>query len=184
MSTRVWSVVWFLALALCWVGQTRAQSLNDDEVYGHLVDAAVEQFARANWEEARALFERAQTVQPNARALRGLGMADFNLHAYARATAELEAALGAQAQPLDSELRTQVDTLLHRAKPFVARNGSSSCHRRTRCCTWMTSPRWRDARQRLLLDLGIHTVRIEGREPTRPWSSDCWCAAAARASWP
>lgn len=132
------------------------------DVYGELIDGAVEEFTRGRFEEARTLFERAHAVQPNARALRGLGMCDFNLRAYARATYELEAALDSSLQPLDADLRAQVEALLLRAQPFVAR------------ITLRLSPAdaaltvdhvagLRDREGRLLLDLGAHVVQLEAR---------------------
>jgi len=148
-------------LAVCSGGIARAQSQTEaTPIYDELIDGAVAAFGHGDWASARLLFERAAAVHPNARPLRGMGMADFNLHAYARATEELEAALAAQVQPLDAPLRLQVAELLVRASSSVAR---VELHLQPADATLRVDGEApiRDARGRLLVDLGRHSLRIE-----------------------
>jgi len=89
--------------------------------YTALIDSAVEEFAGGRWVEARALFGRAQAMYPNARALRGVGMAAFELRDYVEACRALEGALLATRRPLSVEQRRQVEALRARALNFVGR---------------------------------------------------------------
>ena len=73
--------------------------------YRDTVERAVLEFAAGHFEESRALFARAHALFPNARTLRGLGMAEFELRNYVIAIEHLEAALANQARPLDEDLR-------------------------------------------------------------------------------
>ena len=134
--------------------------------YDQLVDSGVAEFASGHWAEARLLFERAHVLRPSARTLRALGMSDFNLHSYARALYELEAALASGEQPLDASMRSQVELLVRRATPLVGRfsithtpaSGSLSADGRAPV---------RDLQGRLLLDIGQHTLalRATGHAP-------------------
>lgn len=93
----------------------------DDDAYRAVVDEAVREFSAGRWEEARALFARAHERLPNARTLRGLGMAAFEMRMYVQAIRELEAALGDPRKPLDGELAAQVRELVTKARAFVGR---------------------------------------------------------------
>src|SRR6188508_389327 len=73
----------------------------DDAAYRASVDEAVAEFSAGHWEEARTLFKRAHERQPNARTLRGMGMAAFEMRMYVTAIRELEAALRDARKPLD-----------------------------------------------------------------------------------
>lgn len=89
--------------------------------YGPLIDSAVEEFAAGRWAEARALFGRAQAMYPNARALRGVGMAAYELRDYVEAYRALGDALVATRRPLSAEQRAQVEALRARTENFVGR---------------------------------------------------------------
>ena len=89
--------------------------------YASLIDSAVEEFAAGRWAEARALFSRAQAMYPNARALRGAGMAAFELRDYVEAYRSLSEALVATRRSLSAEQRAQVEALRARAQNFVGR---------------------------------------------------------------
>ncbi len=89
--------------------------------YGALIDSAVEEFAAGRWAEARALFGRAQAMYPNARALRGVGMAAYELRDYVEAYRALGDALVATRRPLSAEQRAQVEALRARTENFVGR---------------------------------------------------------------
>jgi hypothetical protein len=102
---------------LAGAGDARAQEGN----YGATISSALSEFEEGRYAEARALFLRAHELQPSARTQRGIGMAAFEMRAYADATRALSAALVETRRPLDGPQRTQVQALLDRAVGFVGR---------------------------------------------------------------
>jgi hypothetical protein len=91
------------------------------EGYAPIVDAAIEEFSVGRWAEARALFLQAHALFPNARTLRGVGMAAYEIGDYPAAVRALEEALTHAARPLSDEQREQVEALLSRARLLVGR---------------------------------------------------------------
>ncbi len=89
--------------------------------YRALIDEAVTEYEAGHFEESRALFGQAHALLPNARTLRGLGMAEFELRNYAASAGYLERALASQSRPLSGELRAKTETLLERANRFIGR---------------------------------------------------------------
>jgi len=89
--------------------------------YRKIVEDAKQEYDRGNYLEARALFAKAFALFPNARALRGQGMAEFELRNYGDSVASLEKALASTVRPLEGSLRTETEQLLGRARSFVAR---------------------------------------------------------------
>ena len=89
--------------------------------YRSAVDDAIGEYEAGHFAESRALFERAHALFPNARSLRGLGMAEFELRNYPASIYYLEQALAATAKPLQNELRSETESLLERARGFVGR---------------------------------------------------------------
>lgn len=87
--------------------------------YRGIVDSALDEFDAGHWAEARALFERAHAIFPNARTLRGMGMAAFELRDYVAARRSLEASLTETRRSLTDEQRAQVTELVGRARVFV-----------------------------------------------------------------
>lgn len=100
--------------------RARAQEDTPPEGYRALVDAAIEESGEGRWAEARALFRQAHAMHPNARTLRGIGMASYELRDYTEAVRSLSAALDDTRTPLTADQRTQVGDLLARARAFVA----------------------------------------------------------------
>jgi tetratricopeptide (TPR) repeat protein len=92
-----------------------------DAAYRGAIDDAVQEFSAGHWEEARALFKRAHELSPNARTLRGMGMAAYEMRLYVQAIRELEAALRDTRKPLDAALRANVQQLIVKAREFVGR---------------------------------------------------------------
>jgi hypothetical protein len=88
--------------------------------YAQAVDAAVREFQEGDFEDARAFFAEAHALFPNARTLRGLGHSEFELRLYVQAIAHLEASLSSTVRPLSAEQRTEVESLLARARNLVA----------------------------------------------------------------
>src|SRR5688572_7254192 len=54
--------------------------------YKRAVEEALKEYGLGHFEEARSLFRRAHGIYPNARTLRGLGMVEFELRHYVRAS--------------------------------------------------------------------------------------------------
>lgn len=108
-----------LALTLTPLAVAHAQDGGPPPEYRPLVDSALDEFDAGHWAEARALFERAHTMFPNARTLRGIGMAAFELRDYVAARRALEAALVETRRSLTDEQRAQVTDLVTRARVFV-----------------------------------------------------------------
>lgn len=89
--------------------------------YRHAIAQAVFEFRQHNFAEARSYFARAHAIDPSARTLRGLGMAEFELHNYRECTQQLEAALQSPKRRLEGELRAETDELLKRAQVLIGR---------------------------------------------------------------
>jgi hypothetical protein len=89
--------------------------------YREAVDSAIAEYEAGQFTESRSLFERAHGLFPNARALRGMGMAEFELRNYPASIYFLEQALASPVRPLQNELRTETEKLLARARGFVGR---------------------------------------------------------------
>jgi hypothetical protein len=87
--------------------------------YERAIDRAVDEHERGHFEEAREHFREAHDVFPNARTLRGLGKAEFELRNYGESVRHLTAALTSTVRPLTPELRDEVHVLLERAKAYV-----------------------------------------------------------------
>jgi hypothetical protein len=97
---------------------TRALAEDD---YESIVAEAVAEFQRQNWIEARALFKRAHEIRPNARTLRGAGIAAFEAKLYVDAYQDLTAALASKVKPLTAAQRTDAQRILARTGTFIAR---------------------------------------------------------------
>lgn len=93
----------------------------DPPGYAAAIDGALGEFQAGRWAEARALFLRAHAVFPNARTLRGIGMASFEMGDYPATIEALEDSLASPIRPLTEEQRGQVESLLARAHALVGR---------------------------------------------------------------
>jgi hypothetical protein len=88
--------------------------------YRPLISEAVAEYDAGNFAEARSLFDKANTLYTTARALRGLGMVEFELRNYSDSVSFLEKALDSKVQPLEGKLRAETEALLGRARGFIA----------------------------------------------------------------
>jgi hypothetical protein len=95
-----------------------ADGKEDAEYRAAIQDGLAEYDAR-HFEEARILFRRAHQIGPNARTLRGIGMASFELRDYVAAVRALSAALIETRKPLSLEQRTHAQGLLERSRLFI-----------------------------------------------------------------
>jgi len=88
--------------------------------YRVAVERAVAAYGASDFAVARQQFERAHQVYPNARTLRGLGMAELALHDAASAVQHLEQALGSRVLPLEGSLRAAAEQTLREARQQLA----------------------------------------------------------------
>lgn len=96
----------------------KSEGREDAKYRDTLKDALAEYDAR-HFEEARILFRRAHEINPNARTLRSIGMASFELRDYVAAVRALSASLVETRKALSPEQRTHVQGLLDRSRMFV-----------------------------------------------------------------
>ena len=97
--------------------QTRA---SEDAEYRSVIEEALQEFNRGNWEEASALFERAHRINPSARTLRGMGLTAYEARRYVDSIRHLTEALSETRRPLTQAQRDEVTATLDRARRFVA----------------------------------------------------------------
>ena len=93
--------------------------------YRNAIDSALAEFELGNYAEAREHFRVAHGLDPSARTLRGLGIAEFELRNYPDSVLLLEQALASEIKPLTADMRTQVENVLRRARGYV---GEISIH--------------------------------------------------------
>ena len=96
-----------------------ASSLDADARYRSALKEALTEYDANHFEEARILFRRAHEINPNARTLRSIGMASFELRDYVSAVRALSAALLETRKPLSSDQRTHAQGLLERSRMYV-----------------------------------------------------------------
>jgi hypothetical protein len=105
-------------------GRGRASGGQDDPQqsaeYRRLVQQALDEFQRGNWDEAAGLFAQAHKLSPSARTLRGMGLAAFEGRRYVDALRDLRAALESTVNPLTAEQRAEVTETVSRAEHYVA----------------------------------------------------------------
>lgn len=89
--------------------------------YREAVEQALSELSVGHFSEARAMFLHAHTLFPNARTLRGLGLAEFELRSYVECIEHLEQSLASGVRPLDAQLREETERLLERASRYVTR---------------------------------------------------------------
>jgi tetratricopeptide (TPR) repeat protein len=109
-----------LLLLLCLLPAWPLQAQEAQPDYAGLVRDAVLAQQAGDYAQAIAMFQAAHQLSPNARTLRGLGVAEFLAGDPVAAIGHLEAALVHPEKPLDPELRTAVEELLQRARAMVA----------------------------------------------------------------
>lgn len=82
---------------------------------------ALEAYAKGDFAAARIFLERAHSLEPSARTLRGLGIVAFSQARLFEAIRYLDAALASDVKPLPPELRASVEELLAHAWGQVGR---------------------------------------------------------------
>ncbi len=137
----------------------RSDVLAEPTGYRGLIAEAVAEYEARHFEEARALFRRAHEMFPNARTMRGQGMAEFELRNYRGAIQCFESALSSRVRPLGPALRTETVRLIARAGRFVSRV-RLTLHPSTASVLVDGVPVPDEPEAVLLLSIGSHTVEI------------------------
>lgn len=89
--------------------------------YDAEIDRGISEFQAGNFAEARGAFMKAHQIFPNARTLRAIGKAEFELKNYVEAYGYLEQALSSEARALTAEQRADVQRLLERTRGYLTR---------------------------------------------------------------
>src|ERR1700690_1915721 len=112
-------VVLALVLASAVAMAEEGSTPDADARYRSTLKDALAEYDASHFEEARILFRRAHEINPNARTLRSIGMASFELRDYVAAVRALTAALVETRKALNSEQRTHAQGLLERSRMYV-----------------------------------------------------------------
>jgi len=113
------SLISVLALSTAHARAADESSSGDDAKYRATLKEALAEYDANHFEEARILFRRAHELNPNARTLRSIGMASFELRDYVAALRALTAALVETRKPLNAEQRAHAQGLLEKSRMFV-----------------------------------------------------------------
>jgi hypothetical protein len=123
-KSHVWTSIALLAALWAPVSHVAAQrganKASHSAEYKKTIDEALKEYELGHWDEAAALFGRAHELNPNARTLRGMGLAAFENRKYTLALTQLQAALTDTRNPLSASQREQVKAVIGRASIFVA----------------------------------------------------------------
>lgn len=96
-----------------------AAAAQENAEYQSLIAEAVTEFDAHRFAEARVLFRRAHQIEPNARTLRGIGLASFELADYVQAHRALKSSLDETRRALTEAQRAEVQSLLERTDRFL-----------------------------------------------------------------
>ena len=136
--------------------------------YAEAANLGLEQFDVGNYAQARSHFARAHELWPNARSLRLLAHAEYELKNYVVAKRLSEESLASRVRALSDAQRTETQELLHKLRDYVA-------HYRihTRPSDSQISIDGKvialDALGGVFLDVGPHLLEVEapGHQPRR-----------------
>ena len=104
------------------LGGASAQATDPDTPeYRDAIALALQEFELGNYPEARAAFERAHKIYPNARTLRGMGLSAFEARNYVEAIELLSAASESPERPLTDEQKAEARGVIERAKSYVSK---------------------------------------------------------------
>jgi hypothetical protein len=142
--------------------------------YSVAIDAALSDFQARRWNEARTHFREAHALSPNARTLRGIGMASFEMADYPAAFDALDAALVNGERPLTDEQRVQVTELRERAHALFGRFTIPACADARVLVDdvpIVPSGAWPEGTGEVSLGLGAHSVLMRRARGTDTVSS-------------
>jgi len=148
-----------LVCCALWLAAASADAQAGALDYEGAIARAIQEFDLGHWDEARALFERAHSLRPNARTLRGLGLVEFERRSYVHAEQLLAASLDDPRMPLTPALRLEVQDVLTRTRTFI---GRVMLHVEPKNAEVLIddAPAERDSAGRIALDLGAHTLLV------------------------
>lgn len=111
------------AFAGAWVSlfssvQASAQA-NSEEEYMRIIDEAVHEYDLERWSTAIELFQKANAIKPNARTLRGMGLAAYEDQRFVDAIRWLSESLEHPVQPLNALMRDEIKPVLEHLKGLV-----------------------------------------------------------------
>ncbi|HKU39955.1 MAG TPA: hypothetical protein VJR89_17465, partial [Polyangiales bacterium] len=157
-SGKLWIsvVVCCCSLQLTAAAQQRKPAVNYDD----LVASGVKAFETGDYTQARALFEHAHRINPNARTLRGMGLAAFQAKHYALAGLDFERALADTRQPLDDAQRDELERLQGAANAATARFRLKG-QQPGAVILIDGEPPLIDAGGFVLMDAGTHTIKLQ-----------------------
>ncbi len=84
---------------------SQPSAAGDAATYRDAVEQGMSEYKAGHIEEALALFVKTHSADPNARTLRGMGMAEYELRRYIASLGHLRQALTSDRKPLTAELR-------------------------------------------------------------------------------
>lgn len=99
---------------------TEDNGVDAPDGYQEQIRRGVQEWDLGAYAEARRHFLEAHRIYPNARTLRALGSAEFELRSYPEAISYLEQSLTSTQRPLGAEMRQEVQRLLDRARSYLA----------------------------------------------------------------
>ncbi|MGD8860658.1 MAG: hypothetical protein PVI30_11670 [Myxococcales bacterium] len=149
--------------------ETKATLAPDKEAeYDQAIEIGLQEMQLGNYAEAYAAMLRAHQVYPNARTLRALGIAAFELKRYVTSMRHLRAALDSEEKPLTPELREEVEHLLGRVNTYIDRIEVTVVPAEAELRV-DGKPPVRDEDGRVLLTVGEHLLRAThpGHQPAQ-----------------
>jgi hypothetical protein len=151
--------------------QPEAEDATEVETtYAKLVADAVTAFDAGKYRESRDLLAQAHELRPNARTLRGMGLAAFEEGRYSLAVLDLDAALAETRQPMSESQRGEVEQLRSEANALTARYTVSGLPPDNELRVDGEEPVW-DPNGWLMIDQGAHTVTLTSSTgDIRSWS--------------
>jgi hypothetical protein len=172
----VFALTWLAATALFGVcahvaaQPAPADTPESDAKYAKLVADAVSAFDSGKYRESRALLADAHQMRPNARTLRGMGLAAFEDGRYSLAVLDLEGSLAETRQPMSGTQRKEVEQLRSQADALTARYNVHGLPPDGVLRVDGEEPVW-DTKRLLLIDQGTHTVTLTvNAGEIRSWS--------------
>jgi hypothetical protein len=116
--TAVYLLIYFsFAIGIGWVANSVRADAQDD--YKRIIGEAVHEYDLEHWPVAIELFQKAHELKPNARTLRGMGLAAFEDQRYVDAVRWLTEALEHPVQALTKPMQAEIKPVLARAKECV-----------------------------------------------------------------
>jgi hypothetical protein len=114
-----------LCVSLHSAGVAHAQPAPDPEAviasaeYKELVREGMLKYTRGLWDEARAYFQKAHQLAPNARTLRGLALVAYDSHHYVEAIDRAEQSLAHRVAPVTDKMKAELEQLMQQAQAQV-----------------------------------------------------------------